>query len=81
MAKIAKIDVDNYFKDGDVSLLRREGAINELLLRLTMMVNGMADRINEGDWDRLHGIMKRTEERVAKLESIPRGYVERGPGG
>ena len=81
MEKIAKIDSDDYFKTGDPSLLKREEAINELLLRLTVIVNSMADRINEGDWDRLHGIMKRTEERVARLEDITRGYSTRGPGG
>lgn len=81
MAKIAKIDVNDYFKTGDPSVLKSQSMSNELLLRLTVIVNSMADQINEGDWDRLHGIMKRTEERVAKLEGITSGYVERGPGG
>lgn len=46
MAKIAKIDVDDYFRDGDASLLKRESSINELLLQLTIIVNSIADRIN-----------------------------------
>ena len=76
-----KIYLDDYFKDGDPSLLKREADLNTLLLRLTVMINGIADRINEGDWDRLHEIMKRTEERVAMLEDVTRGYNTRGPGG
>lgn len=78
MADIAKIDTDSYFLPGSASLLKREEALNELLLRLTVIVNSIADRLNDRELDK---IMKRTEERVAKLESIPRGYVERGPGG
>jgi len=76
--RIAKIDVDSYFKDGDASLLKREEAINELLLRLTVIVNSIADRVNDQALDK---IVKRIEERVAKLEAITAGYVERGPGG
>ena len=78
MKDIAKIDVDTYFRDGDASLLKREEAINELLLRLTVIVNSIADRVNERELDK---IMKRTEERVTKLESIAGGNVGRGPGG
>lgn len=78
MAKIAKIDVDDYFKTGDASLLKREEAINELLLRLTVIINSMADRLND---DGLNRIVKSVEGRVAKLEDITRGYSTRGPGG
>jgi len=81
MAKIAKIDVEGYFGGGGASLLDREKDINMLLLRLTVIVNSIADWVNEGDWDSLQGTMKRIEERVAKLEGMAAGNVERGPGG
>lgn len=81
MEEIAKIDINDYFRDGDASLLKREASINMLLLQLTVIVNSMADRINEGELDRAHRILKKTEERVARLEDITRGYSTRGPGG
>lgn len=68
MAKIAKID------------LKSQSYSNDLLLRLTVIVNSIADRLNEGELERAHRILKRTEERVAKLEDIMRGYNTRGPG-
>jgi len=74
VAKIAKIDVDSYFMYGDANPLKK----NELLLRLTAIVNSLADRLND---DALEGIVKTIEERVAKLEDMTKGYTTRGPGG
>ena len=78
MEEIAKIDTASYFLPGSASLLKREEALNELLLRLTMIINSIADRLNDRELER---IIKRTEERVTKLESIAGGNVGRGPGG
>jgi len=80
VAKIAKIDVGDYFKATEVPLLKSQTSTNELLLHLTVIVNSIADQINEGELERVHRILKRTEERVAKLEDITRGYSTRGPG-
>lgn len=81
MEKIAKIDVNDYFKARDPGLLKSQSYSNELLWRLTIMINSMADRINQGDSDRWHEIMKKTGERVAKLEEATRGNAPRGLGG
>jgi len=78
MQEIAKIDISDYFKSGDPSLLKSQSYSNELLLQLTVIVNSMADRLNDDALDR---IVKSVEERVAKLEDITRGYSTRGPGG
>lgn len=80
MEEIAKINLDDYFKAGDPSLLKSQSYSNELLMRLTIIVNSIADRINGLDQlDRL--TIKKTEERVARLEEATRENAPRGLGG
>lgn len=43
MSNIAKIDIDDFFKEGAKSLLKREADINTLLLRLTVIVNELVE--------------------------------------
>lgn len=81
VAKIAKIDDATYFETGDSNPLKKEEAIDRLLLQLTKIVNSVADRINDADWDSLERILKKTEERVARLEEVTRGNAPRGLGG
>lgn len=75
--KIGKIDVDEYFKSWPRGPLKAQADLNTLVLRLTLIVNSIADRVND---DALDKIVKKTEERVTRLEDITAGYVERGPG-
>lgn len=66
MKKVAKIDVDDYFADGSKGLLERKGDLYQLLLRLTLVVGGIQDWIEEHDPAERNGEMKQRKFKVGE---------------